>query len=294
MPEISGGFKIPDMAELSLTLSTKGPEVSLKTMYSKLSKALPNWSVLRGYNIPPPVLFVDEANRLDYLLSDGDGNKGTRVLNDFFAWVVENSKEANRFHVIMASSDSFFLKWLNQFIDSGSFVNFFMGHLPQRDAKKFWEQLESKRMSNVIKPLEFFDANKVCGGSIHLMKIVHKLYYASNGTYCPHDLSQIDTRRLEFFQALHSPLWQPSDLLWLMESIITCENKSFGYDTIAKKISSKSIDSMIQSNLFHLRPCLQFDFDLDSDHNFVAPVIMPHLPYDVIIMKEILDHQKRM
>jgi len=74
--------------------------------------------VLRGYNIPSPVLFVDKASHLDYLLSDDDGNKGTRVLNDFFSWVVENSKEANRFHVIIASSASFFLKWINQFIDS--------------------------------------------------------------------------------------------------------------------------------------------------------------------------------
>ena len=140
-------------------------------------------------------------------------------------------------------------------------------------------------MNNAIKPLEFCDVNEVRGGSIHLMEIVHKLYYSSNGTYCPHNLSQIDIRQLEFFQALHSPLWQPSDLLWLMESIVRCDNKSLSYDTVATKISSKSIDSMIQSNLFHLRPCLQFDFDLDSDHNFVAPFIMPYLPYDVIIMK---------
>ena len=88
-------------------------------MYNKLSKALPNWSVLRGYNIPPPCALCRKVNHLDYLLKDDDGgDRGNRVLNDFFAWDVENSKEANRFHVIMASSDSFFLKWINQFVDS--------------------------------------------------------------------------------------------------------------------------------------------------------------------------------
>ena len=46
-----------------------------------------------------------------------------------FAWVIENSKEASRFHVVMASSNSFFLKWI--FVDSAAF-NFFMGHLSQK------------------------------------------------------------------------------------------------------------------------------------------------------------------
>jgi len=141
-----------------------------------------------------------------------------------------------------------------------------------------------------IKPLKFSDANKVCGGSIHLMKIVHKIYYASKGTLYPRCLSQIDARRLHIIRALHSPLWRTSDLLWLMESIVTCKNKSLSYVIIAKKIGSKSIDTMIKGNLFHLRSCLRFNFDLASDHNVVPPVIMPHLPYDVIVMKEILNH----
>ena len=61
------------------------------------------------------------------------------------------------------------------------------------------------------------------------------------------------------------------------------------YDTVTKKISSKSIDSMIESNLFHLRPCLQFESDLDSDYiNYVAPVIMPHVPFDVISVSDLI------
>jgi len=92
LPEIYGDLKIPDFAEISISVRTKGPETSLKTMYQKLSKALPTWSMLREHNIPPPILFLDEANHLSFLLQDDEGGS---VLNDFFAWIVENSKQAN-------------------------------------------------------------------------------------------------------------------------------------------------------------------------------------------------------
>ena len=81
-------------------------------------------------------------------------------------------------------------------MDSAAFINFFVGHLSQKDALAFWEELEKKRENT--KPLEFFEANKICGGCIHLLKVVHKLYYASKGIIHPHKMSFIDTRRLAF------------------------------------------------------------------------------------------------
>ena len=94
--------------------------MALKRVYEALSKSLSNWSVFRGYNIEPPVLIIDEANQLDALLESG----GRIALDDFFAWLVENTKQTNRFHVVMASSDSFFLKWINQFVNSGVHSNY--------------------------------------------------------------------------------------------------------------------------------------------------------------------------
>jgi len=104
-PEIKGEIMIPNVGGVSLRWEQKSqPEKNLNILYEVLSKALPNSSMLRGYNISPPILFIDEANRLKCLLDDG---KGSSVLSDFFTWLVENSKQTNKFHVIMASSDSF-------------------------------------------------------------------------------------------------------------------------------------------------------------------------------------------
>ena len=100
---VKGEIMIPDVGGVSLKWAPKSqPEKDLNILYEKLSKAL---SMLRGYSIPPPVLFIDEGNRLKCLLED---EKGGSVLSDFFAWLVENSKQTNKFHVVMASSDSFF------------------------------------------------------------------------------------------------------------------------------------------------------------------------------------------
>jgi len=128
----SAGVTIPDKGKLSLQFKSKRPEVSLKAMYSKLSKSILHWSFLRGYNIPTLILYIDEANRLDYLLDSG---KGARIRNNFL--LVENSKEANRFHVIMTSSDSFFLKSISQFVDQGSFVNLLLAIYPKNRPLNF-------------------------------------------------------------------------------------------------------------------------------------------------------------
>ena len=55
--------------------------------------------------MPSPVLVIDEANRLRAVLEDQAGNA---TLNDFVAWIVRNTKQDGKFHITMASSDSFF------------------------------------------------------------------------------------------------------------------------------------------------------------------------------------------
>ena len=98
------------------------------------SKTLPDWNWLRGLGIPSPVLVIDEANRIRALLDD---ERGSAALNDFFAWIVQNT---SRFHVMMASSDSFFLRWITQYVDSAYFRNFVIGHLSKDEAKRYWEE----------------------------------------------------------------------------------------------------------------------------------------------------------
>ena len=52
------------------TESSRESSERLKSAFDILSKALPDWNLLRGYGIPSPVLVMDEANRLRALLED--------------------------------------------------------------------------------------------------------------------------------------------------------------------------------------------------------------------------------
>lgn len=129
LPHIKGKLSVSAdknlEAQLEVTLgegreSAMESSVRLKMLFNILSKALPDWNWLRGYGIPSPVLVIDEANRLRALLDD---ERGSAALNDFFAWIVQNTKQDSRFHVMMASSDSFFLRWITQYVDSAYFRN---------------------------------------------------------------------------------------------------------------------------------------------------------------------------
>ena len=73
--------------ELTFEREKSRPTECLQEVYDALSKALPEWSWLKGENIPSPILCIDEANRLQALLDDERGNV---ALNDFLAWVVLN------------------------------------------------------------------------------------------------------------------------------------------------------------------------------------------------------------
>ena len=161
----------PDVgAQLEVTFGiSKGkpamePSVRLKNTFDILSKAL--LECVEGIWGTTPSASIDEANRLQSLLED---QKGNAALNDFFAWVVKNTKQDGRFHVMMASSDSFFHRWVTQYVDSAYFRNFVIGHLSKKEAKKFWEEKVIIKHHDKIQPLTFEKAYEVCEGCMHLL-----------------------------------------------------------------------------------------------------------------------------
>ena len=68
----------------------------LKLISKKLSDR--NW--LRGYNIPTPILFIDEVN----------------FVEDPFYVVYIDDQGAGKFHVVLSSSDSFMYSWLGSYL----------------------------------------------------------------------------------------------------------------------------------------------------------------------------------
>lgn len=53
------------------------------------------------------------TNELNALTRDKEGHT---ALKNLFKWVVQNTKEINRFHTLMISSNSFFHLWVTNYI----------------------------------------------------------------------------------------------------------------------------------------------------------------------------------
>ena len=243
--------------ELILTKEEE-PTKRLRKLFDTLSKSLPDWNWLRGYNIPPPILFIDEANRLRTLLDD---RKGDTVLNDFFEWIVHNTKQMHQFHVIMASSDSFFHRWIAQYIDSAYFRNFVIGHLCKEEARRYWEEEVVKDG----KPLAFEDVYNICGGCMHLMGETYRIYNATGGVVKPYGMSYISQRRSKFIKALNAASihWTRNDIIEVMEKLIQSKYGYVSYDSLCETVCQQTVDSLIEQNIIHLRPCGIFPFDVE-------------------------------
>ena len=75
----------------------------LDLSFQRISAKLPSrtfWGKVQVH-----IFVIDEANKLSALMKDPDGQD---ALTNLFKWMVLNTKEINRFHALLVSSDSFF------------------------------------------------------------------------------------------------------------------------------------------------------------------------------------------
>ena len=274
---VEGQIKLSDIDGNEISASgsfLKSEQQGIKDVYDKLSKSLPNWSWLRGKGIPPPILFIDKANHLDALKDD---ERGSSSLNDFFVWIVQNSKEMNKLHIVMASNDSFFYEWLNQFVDSGAFRYFFVGHLSEEESRLYWESaLFNPKHFEGIPPLRFEEVYKYCGGYMHLMGKSYRMYCYSRGEIEPRLMSHVALRKLKLIEALNTQCIS-SELLGIMELLFASEQKCVDYNTFCKKICKEKVDILIRHNLVHLRTCSTFSFGNDPNIIFLSLCLIRHV-----------------
>ena len=65
---------------------------------------------------------------------------GTQVLKMFLDFLVKCTKQDQRLHVLLDSSDSFYQIWLSKFLGSNRFNTFVVGNLSKDEAQKFWKE----------------------------------------------------------------------------------------------------------------------------------------------------------
>ena len=140
------------------------PVVKLNKLLALIQKKLPDYTY--WYGAKAPIFIIDEANELGAVTKDRDGNES---LYNFFKWLVLNTKEQNRFHVLLSSSDSFFHLWVSKYIGTTWYETYVIGDLPKQDAKLFWEALLKKQ--DISHPLPDFETiYSVCKGNMFLIE----------------------------------------------------------------------------------------------------------------------------
>ena len=111
------------------------------------------------------------SNRFRSLLCDKDRQA---ALESLYQWFVLHAKEKRNFHILMASSKSFFNLWAEKFIGSSRCNAYVLGHLNKNDVIRYWENkilvdnADSLKEYDLDSP-KFEDVYAVCGGSIFLI-----------------------------------------------------------------------------------------------------------------------------
>lgn len=134
---------------------------------SVLKSALPTWTLLTGSQ-RKPVLFIDEANLLG-ALSKAANDEGAVALHNLLRWCVSNSKQERRFHVVFASSDSFFLNWLQAQGIRDHVDTVVIGDLDRDHARGFYEDFLARSGHGSSNVPPFDEVYNICGG--HMLSI---------------------------------------------------------------------------------------------------------------------------
>ena len=75
------------------------------------------------------------------------------ALLDFFRWMVSLTKEDERIHFFLASSEQFFMEWLELNVVSPTEITV-IGDLPKNEALKYFESLHPPQDIDFLKLFE--------------------------------------------------------------------------------------------------------------------------------------------
>lgn len=82
-------------------------------LFQKIDKTLPKYSSWKNKCEPPPLLIFNEAHSFNKLAKSKEEEI---LLTSFLNWLVTSTKQNQLFHVVLISSDSFFINWITKSI----------------------------------------------------------------------------------------------------------------------------------------------------------------------------------
>ncbi|CAG8449357.1 8478_t:CDS:2, partial [Acaulospora morrowiae] len=233
---------------------------SFSELLGKIARALPIWNFWNDYNVPPPILIIDEANLLSQLGSSS--REGAVLLKSFLNWLVANTKQEKRFHAVLTSSDSFFFNWIVNLLHISHATPYVVGDLSKEEAEEYFEKHVISRYDSKFSVYRS-EYNKLERG----------LYY----------------KGLRYSDKPNPALWKDYDLIKTMKAIVKAENQGYILEVdLIKEIGSEKVDSLVDYNFLHRRSTTQFANDITDppDENILTAMNQP----SVRAMKHLLSN----
>ncbi|CAG8761416.1 uncharacterized protein OCT59_016543 [Rhizophagus irregularis] len=240
---------------------------SVIDLFNKIACALPNQNLWKSYNIPPPILVIDEANLLNRL--SYNSVEGTILLKTFLDWLVLNTKQTSHFHVVLTSSDSFFFNWIVDYLNVLHASSYIVGDLSKKEAEEYFEKHVLPRYG--CKELEgkFDHVRKITDSKFSVfesecLKLIHGLY----------------PRNVKYADKSNKPLWTNNDFIKTMEVLVKAENQGYILeDDLINVIESNQVNSLVDYNFLYCRQNSNFAYDIinPSDKIILTAMNQPSL-----------------
>ena len=123
----------------SLTLEHKKPEPSFfPTLHALLDATAQELEKDAAFEGLAPVFAFDEANKLKWLARKASSDEDKTTLTLLLDWCVAMTKQKAKLHIIMASSDAFYVRWLSKQVGKGNLKSVVIGDLPRAETEKFY------------------------------------------------------------------------------------------------------------------------------------------------------------
>ncbi|CAG8742661.1 15548_t:CDS:2 [Gigaspora margarita] len=255
----------------------------ISKLLDNIGNAFPSWTHWNGYNIPPPILVIDEANKFSQL---GCSESGEILLKSILDWMVVNKKEKRCFNIVLTSFGSFFFNWIVNLVHILHATPYVVGDLNKEEAEEYFEtqvlpQYEYKELQG-----KFDHICKITGTHMLIIDKYVKEYKNYDGKFKDSKFSVYGSeynklkcgfysKRLRHSDKPNPALWKDYDLIKTMEAIVKAENQKYILeDDLIKEIGSEKVDSLVDYNFLHHRPTTQFANDITDPPDKVILIAM--------------------
>lgn len=277
------------------------PITKLNILFAAIQDKLPPHTF--WYGARAPVFIVDEANELSAITKATDGNDS---LHNFFKWLILNTKEKNRFHVLLASSDSFFHLWVSKYIGTTRYETYVIGDLSEQEAKEYWKYLIEKFKYSHLPLPSFQTVYDICKGNmflieraLHYWHCEHFVHQKVHWHSFPYVIQEMNKLLRAYYQggevALHAnkspPLWEKDHLNTIVRKLVDSDGV-VKYAELCKDLRPDIIDSFIEHNIVHLRPTARSSYDLPARMQAFpdVPLVTSESGCSLIAMKYLIQH----